>query len=100
MRRAYSKRAIESGAECRAVALATTQHRVDEPGGTRLLQQTCRIDRLVDGGVRRDFGIDELAHPDDAQGTNLGTQRLLRFAEQLSQQCIETHIPADAVVTQ
>jgi hypothetical protein len=59
--------AIDLRAECCVLALAASQHRVDEACGARVPHLPRRLDRFGHGGVRRNFRVQELTQSDDRE---------------------------------
>ena len=82
------------------LALAPPQQRIDQAGSARLPEQPRRVDRFRHRGVRRNIACTAAGTGRRWPARALRVESLVRPRQQAREQCIETHVPADAVVAQ
>jgi hypothetical protein len=90
--------AIDLRTERDVLALAASQHSVDETRSTCVAHLPCRLDCLGHGCVRGDLCVKELTQPDDREPAHVRIELLSGAREQALEQGIESQVPADAVV--
>lgn len=78
---AYHGVALHAGEQGLAFALGATQHGVEQPFCPRLFQLVGAPDRLADGCVGRNAGIEQLIQADQQQCLHIGVGSLERLLQ-------------------